>query len=155
MPVHLFMYLTFIVLFEFVTRFYNAEQPVKKNCVLEHFSADLPTKVIIHGYIANRYHSSIVPIKNAYLIAADCNVIVVDWSQGAYQPYDVSRSITGHVAVRIGEILDDLIYEYNLDRGSMHIIGHSLGAHIAGCVGRYFHGDLGRYSTKYNILCVI
>lgn len=128
-----------------VRRFYNEEQVIQKNYALDRFSVDLPTKVLIHGYIANRYHSSIEPIKNAYLTAADANLIVVDWSKGAYQPYDVSRGLIAQVAIRVGEILDELISDYNLDKGMIHIVGHSLGAHIAGCVGRYFHGQLGRY----------
>lgn len=128
----------------FACRFYNDEQVLQKNLALNRFSVDLPTKVLIHGYIANRYHSSIEPIKNAYLSAADVNLIVVDWSKGAYQPYDVSRQLIAQIAIRVGEILDDLIADYNLDKGSIHIVGHSLGAHIAGVVGRYFHGRLGR-----------
>lgn len=31
----------------------------------------------------------------------------------------------------------------NLD--DIHVVGHSLGAHIAGNVGRYFNGKLGRF----------
>lgn len=117
---------------------------LQKNFPLRRFSPDLPTKVLIHGYIANRYHSSIEPIKNAYLGAADVNLIVADWAKGAFQPYDVSRNLIPHVAIRIAEILDDLINAYDLDKEMIHIVGHSLGAHIAGGVGRYFHGRLGR-----------
>lgn len=128
-------------------RFYNGEQIIKRNCELEHFSNELPTKIIIHGYIADRYHGSIEPIKNAYLLAADVNLIVADWSQAAYQPYDLSRQLTSQVAIRIGEIIEHFIDEYDLDKGQIHVIGHSLGAHIAGNVGRYFQGNLGRYES--------
>lgn len=126
-------------------RFSNNEQLIQKNYALDRFSAELPTKVLIHGYIADRYHSSIEPIKNAYLTAADVNLIIVDWSKGAYQPYDVSRGLIPQVAIRVGEILEQFMSDYDLDKGMIHVVGHSLGAHIAGCVGRYFHGTLGRY----------
>lgn len=125
--------------------FYNEEQLISRNCVLEHFSNELPTKIVIHGYIADRYHTSIEPIKNAYLIAADVNLIIADWSRAAYQTYDVSRGLTAQVAIRIGEILEDFMRDYRVDKGLVHVVGHSLGAHIAGNVGRYFRGQLGRY----------
>lgn len=125
-------------------RFYHEEQTLQRNVKLDGFLDEVPVKVIIHGYIASRYHYSIAPIKNAYLSAGNVNLIIVDWSQGSYQMYDVSRQLTANVAFRIAEILQRFLDENNIDYGLVHLIGHSLGAHIAGNVGRLMGGKLGR-----------
>lgn len=117
---------------------------LQRNVKLDGFLDDVPIKVLIHGYIASRYHVSIAPIKNAYLSAGNVNLFIVDWSQASYQMYDVSRQLTSQVAHRVSEILERFISENNIDRGLIHVIGHSLGAHIAGNVGRYMGGSLGR-----------
>lgn len=111
---------------------------------LDGFLNDIPIKVLIHGYIASRYHTSIEPIKKAYLSAGNVNLMIVDWSQASYQMYDVSRSLTSDVAMRVAQILDQFIISHNIDSGLVHIIGHSLGAHIAGNVGRSMNARIGR-----------
>lgn len=100
---------------------------IQKNIKLDGFLDELPVKVLIHGYIASRYHASIAPIKNAYLSAGNVNLIIVDWSQASYQMYGVSRTLTSQVAHRVSEILERFIKENEIDRGLIHLIGHSLG----------------------------
>lgn len=150
-------------------RFYHEEQMLQRNVKLDGFLDETPIKVLIHGYIASKYHYSIAPIKNAYLSAGNVNLIIVDWSQGSYQMYDLSRQLTSHVAYRVAEILQRFLDENSIDYGLVHIVGHSLGkwrlftsneppkfiylflqifdqlgAHIAGNVGRYLGGSIGR-----------
>ncbi|XP_031639722.1 pancreatic triacylglycerol lipase-like [Contarinia nasturtii] len=124
--------------------FYHEEQLVRRSVKLDGFIDDVPIKVLIHGYIASRYHSSIEPIKKAYLSAGNVNLMIVDWSQASYQMYDVSRRLTSQVALRIAQILDAYLQANNIDSGLVQIIGHSLGAHIAGNVGRSMKSRVGR-----------
>lgn len=70
--------------------------------------------------------------------------MIVDWSQASYQLYDVSRRITSQVAFRIAQMLDDFLRENNINGDSVHLIGHSLGAHIAGNIGRMMSERVGR-----------
>lgn len=107
--------------------FDHNEESINGNCTLNSFSNALPTKILIHGYIASRYHSSIAPIKNAYLAVGDVNVIIADWSQAAYQSYKTSRLLTTQVALRISEILKGFFARHNVDYNLVHVIGHSLG----------------------------
>lgn len=100
---------------------------IQKNTKLDGFIDDVQIKVLIHGYIASRYHSSIEPLKRAYLSAGNVNLIIADWSQASYQMYDVSRGLTSQVAFRIAQILDEFIQQNSIDSGLMHILGHSLG----------------------------
>lgn len=127
------------------SRFYHEEQLVRRSVKLDGFIDDVPIKVLIHGYIASRYHASIEPIKKAYLSAGNVNLMIVDWSQASYQMYEVSRKLTSQVALRIAQILNGFLQANNIDSGLVHVIGHSLGAHIAGNVGRSMKSRVGRY----------
>lgn len=111
---------------------------------MDGFIDDVPIKVLIHGYIASRYHSSIEPIKRAYLTAGNVNLMIVDWSQASYQMYEVSRRLTSQVALRIARTLDGFLQTNNIDSDLVHLIGHSLGAHVAGIVGRSMKSRVGR-----------
>lgn len=106
-----------------------------------------PLKVLIHGWNSNRDHVSIEPVKNAYLARGIDNVIIADWSDGATQLYDVSRSLVPRVGLRIGEMLSAFMEEKSISPENVHVIGHSLGAHIAGNVGKYFKGKLDRITA--------
>lgn len=103
-----------------------------------------PLKVIIHGWNANKDHMATAPIRNAYLAKDTDNLIVTDWSEGANQLYDVSRSLVPKVGLKIGEKLSKFMEKKGIQADNVHVIGHSLGAHIAGNVGKYFKGKLGR-----------
>lgn len=70
--------------------------------------------------------------------------MIVDWSQASYQLYDVSRHITTQVAFRIAQMLDDFLQGNSINGSSVHLIGHSLGAHIAGNIGRMMTERVGR-----------
>lgn len=128
----------------YISRFYHEEQLVHRSVKLDGFIDDVQIKVLIHGYIASRYHNSIEPIKKAYLNAGNVNLMIVDWSQASYQMYEVSRSLTSQVALRIARILDEFLTANNVDSGLVHLIGHSLGSHIAGNVGRSMNSRVGR-----------
>ncbi|KAI5740434.1 hypothetical protein M8J76_003805 [Diaphorina citri] len=44
------------------------------------FDPELPTKVIVHGFVAGAETSQVTRIRDAYLLSYDTNVITVDWS---------------------------------------------------------------------------
>ncbi|KAG4073484.1 hypothetical protein HA402_000708 [Bradysia odoriphaga] len=90
-------------------KFLTSEQIIAPNVSLASFAPDLPTKLIIHGYIANRFHGSIEPVKNAYLGRGDVNVLLVDWEQLAHKLYDESRSYVRQIGSRIGNLLSHYI----------------------------------------------
>lgn len=131
-------------LFHTMNSFYHEEQMVQRYAKLDGFIDNAQIKVLIHGYIASRYHSSIEPIRQAYLSAGNVNLMIVDWSQASYQMYDLSRGLTSQVAYRIAQILEEFLRENNISSDLVHLIGHSLGAHIAGNVGRNMNARVKR-----------
>ncbi|XP_073838869.1 pancreatic lipase-related protein 2 isoform X2 [Musca autumnalis] len=101
-------------------------------------------KVIIHGFTGNRFHSSIRPLGQAYMAQGIDNVFLADWKDAAKLDYYSSRKAVGIVGKYLGEMLEKFFEKHQIELSEVHIIGHSLGAHIAGNIGRYFNGTLGR-----------
>ncbi len=72
------------------------------------------------------------------------NVITVDWSGGNQFPYDQAVANTVMVAAVIRQLLQAMI-NVGAQPQQIHLIGHSLGAHISSYVGRDLP-NLGRIS---------
>lgn len=65
----------------------------------------------------------------------EVNIIVIDWSKGSNTIY---TSAVGN-AVKCGEYLANILTWFEKQGVSykdMHLLGHSLGAHIVGIAGR-------------------
>ncbi|KAL1498137.1 hypothetical protein ABEB36_008986 [Hypothenemus hampei] len=65
-----------------------------------------------------------------------CNVISVDWHTGAEPPYDQAVANARVVALEIIAMIRFLKENYKLTMEQVHLIGHGVGAHIAGYVGQ-------------------
>ena len=68
----------------------------------------------------------------ALLRHGDYNVLTVDWSGGGRQLYSQATANTRVVGLEIAYAVRSLAEATGLSPGDVHIIGHSLGAHIAG-----------------------
>ncbi|XP_017325469.1 phospholipase A1 member A isoform X1 [Ictalurus punctatus] len=109
-----------------------------------HFNSTLPTKVIIHGYSAlGRKPSWVSGLAQALLEKEDANILVVDWLSGASYAYNQVVDNYKEVAVQISILIKQLTTS-GINLESFHLIGISMGAHVAGFVGTLFAGKLGR-----------
>ncbi|KAK0134903.1 Phospholipase A1 member A [Merluccius polli] len=114
------------------------------------FSCSRPTKIIIHGYRAlGSSPSWVTKLARAVLRAEDSNVLVVDWVCGASFGYMQAVDSYKEVALQISGLIKKLqVREEPRPQGcgleSFHLIGVSLGAHVAGFVGTMFEGKIGR-----------
>ena len=75
------------------------------------------------------------------------NVFVIDWVNGARDLYGKSVQNTRVVGRVIGRTMQFLNTETGAQFDRMHLIGHSLGAHISGFAGAFQPG-IGRISGK-------
>lgn len=73
------------------------------------------------------------------------NVIAVDWSGGNQFPYDQAVANTVIAGTALHKLLEKMI-QRGAKGTQMHLIGHSLGAHIAGHTGKLL-GNLARISA--------
>ncbi|CAN9506212.1 unnamed protein product [Ophioblennius macclurei] len=104
-----------------------------------------PTAFVIHGYRP----TGAPPIwidHIVHLLAAqeDLNVIVVDWNRGAANlNYFTAVSYTREAAYNLTAFILTM-EEEGASLSSVHLIGVSLGAHLAGFVGANLKGRIGR-----------
>lgn len=80
---------------------------------------------------------------SAYLDKGGVNVLVVDWKQLAVVPcYPTATLNTGQVGRCVGEMLSSLTSVHGPD--TLHLIGFSLGAHIAAYASNYLQAYTNR-----------
>lgn len=77
-----------------------------------------------------------VLIKNGFLRKYDANVFIMDWSRISGNIfYPAPMKATSDVGDYYGEFLKRLIAD-GLDPSQIHLVGHSLGAHVSGFAAR-------------------
>ncbi|XP_015786678.1 pancreatic triacylglycerol lipase [Tetranychus urticae] len=103
---------------------------------LNDFKESGPVKIIIHGFGSTGRDPWVLQMTEALLYVDDVNVIVVDWGNGAALPnYVQAAANTQLVGKQIALLIKMLMYEKGLKSSDFHLIGFSLGAHIAGFTG--------------------
>ncbi|KAJ8917779.1 hypothetical protein NQ315_010685, partial [Exocentrus adspersus] len=107
------------------------------------FNKSLPTKVLIHGFGSDCSYIWVYEIRSALMAVEEVNIVCVDWSNGAALPNYVKASAnTRLVGKQLSLLLRGLVEKNGLSLRNTHLIGFSLGAHIAGFAG----ADLGNLS---------
>ncbi|XP_054725434.1 phospholipase A1-like [Anastrepha obliqua] len=94
------------------------------------------TKILIHGWGGSYTTSPNGVLHRAYFTQQDYNIISVDWYPYAKLNYISARAKAPIVGENIAELLDFLHEQFNLNYDKVVVIGHSLGAHIAGFCGK-------------------
>ncbi|KAL5239621.1 hypothetical protein ACI65C_007031 [Semiaphis heraclei] len=115
--------------------------------VLDYWIDDYPLKVITHGWLASDDNfTGVFIIKTAYVDAGEYNVISVDWSKIADNIlYHKPAILTASVGNVIAEFLDNMVAYTGTQASDIHLIGHSLGAHVMGsCGSNLKSGKIGR-----------
>ncbi|XP_076240643.1 pancreatic lipase-related protein 2-like [Calliopsis andreniformis] len=101
------------------------------------FDVKCPTVIYIHGYSSSAYEGSAAAIRRAYLKRGRYNIILVDWSKLAALPWYVTAvqntKIVGPYVARFVSFLDAV---RAVPMSKLHVIGFSLGAEIAGFMGK-------------------
>ncbi|XP_076619136.1 uncharacterized protein LOC143340746 [Colletes latitarsis] len=93
---------------------------------------DLPTKVIVHGFGSSCDHVWVYEMRSALMTVHECNIVCVDWGPGSAVPNYVRAAANTRL---VGRQLAKLIRSMNVPLEKVHLIGFSLGAHVAGFAG--------------------
>lgn len=100
------------------------------------FNVSSPTKVIVHGFGSSCSNVWVYEMRSALMSVEDCNIICVDWENGATIPnYVRAAANTRLVGKQLAILLSGLEKYVNLSVRNVHMIGFSLGAHVAGFAG--------------------
>ncbi|KAI4462097.1 lipase [Holotrichia oblita] len=97
------------------------------------FNYSQPLKVIIHGFMGAWTNINALNASHTYLKIDDYNIINMDWSTAAKGPqYAQAAANTEIVGRQLGLLLEQMI-RLGLNPDVVHLIGFSLGAHVAAC----------------------
>uniref|UniRef100_A0A182QR96 Lipase domain-containing protein n=1 Tax=Anopheles farauti TaxID=69004 RepID=A0A182QR96_9DIPT len=100
-----------------------------------------PTRILIHGWFNDWRMESVRGLSRAYLAKGAYNVIGIDWSAGASTIlYHAARMRVGAVAATIAKQIRTLL-KAGQHPAQIALIGHSLGAHVAGLTGKHFQTE--------------
>lgn len=97
------------------------------------FNRTNPTRIVIHGWMSPRLISLL--FSSAYFDRGnnDVNFIAVEWRRGALSfNYAKSREQVPRVGEQLAKFIDFMCAKDLINISDLTIVGHSLGAHIAG-----------------------
>lgn len=98
------------------------------------FNPSRKVAFIIHGFTQTGKDTWVREMTQELLKKEAMNVIVVDWTQACLMsiPYEVVVGNSRLIGVQLAFLIDVLNKEFKVPLERFHIIGHSLGAHMAG-----------------------
>ncbi|XP_056133965.1 lipoprotein lipase [Lampris incognitus] len=113
-------------------------QPGHPDSIAEcEFNPETQTFIVIHGWTVTGMFESWVPklVTALYEREPRANVIVVDWLTRASQHYPTSAAYTKLVGRDVAKFVTWIQKELQLPWERLHLLGYSLGAHVAGIAG--------------------
>uniref|UniRef100_W8CDP0 Pancreatic triacylglycerol lipase n=1 Tax=Ceratitis capitata TaxID=7213 RepID=W8CDP0_CERCA len=123
---------------------YTNQNPSKPSKITEsaksiknsNFNADYPTRFIIHGWTQSYTSSMNSDIRAAWLARGKYNVIVVDWARARSVDYASSVAALSKTGKKVASMINYLNENHGMKLDEVEVIGHSLGAHVAGYAGK-------------------
>uniref|UniRef100_V5GL45 Putative pancreatic lipase-like enzyme n=2 Tax=Ixodes ricinus TaxID=34613 RepID=V5GL45_IXORI len=112
-----------------------------KETLNSYFGTKKDLVFIVHGFGQGEHSTMPIEMKDAFLEKMDCNFVIVLWTEGAKKPlYNIAAANTALVGRQIAFLLKKLTEEFpdTVLSSEVHLIGFSLGAHVAGFCGRTF-----------------
>ncbi|XP_066458666.1 endothelial lipase [Eleutherodactylus coqui] len=114
-----------------------------QNC---HYNSSAKTFIVIHGWTMSGLFESWLHklVEALQQREPHANIIVVDWMSLAHQLYPDAVNNTKLVGRETAVLIDWLQEKGNMSLKNVHLIGYSLGAHVAGFAGNHVTGTLAR-----------
>ncbi|XP_025109853.1 inactive pancreatic lipase-related protein 1-like isoform X2 [Pomacea canaliculata] len=109
------------------------------------FDPEADIKMIIHGYVNDGTEDWNKNLTKHLLLLKPFNVIRVAWGPGAFELYPKAAANTRVVGASAAILLTSLRDRHGVSMERVHLLGHSLGSHVAGYIGARVRG-IGRIS---------
>ncbi|KAK4323491.1 hypothetical protein Pmani_005806 [Petrolisthes manimaculis] len=97
-----------------------------------------PLLVATHGYLESTQLEWVGLLREAVVGGAGVDILTVDWSPGAPPPYAQAVGNIRLVGAVIATLLHRLVEEGVVRSRDIHLMGHSLGAHLQAYTGSHF-----------------
>ncbi|XP_068107478.1 endothelial lipase [Hyperolius riggenbachi] len=121
--------------------------PQNDDCLQScNYNSSAKTFIVIHGWtMSGLFEKWLHKLVHAlHEREPFSNVIVVDWMSLAHQLYPDAVNNTKLVGKETATFMDWLQEKANTSLRNVHMIGYSLGAHVAGFAGNHVNGTVGR-----------
>ncbi|KAJ7311315.1 hypothetical protein JRQ81_006931 [Phrynocephalus forsythii] len=134
------------------TKFLLYSNTAEEGCLVEYrqqvtlekcrFNASLPLVMIVHGWsVEGRLEGWIWKLAEALKSSLpQTNVVIADWLTLAHAHYATAVQGTRRIGQEIAHFLEWLEESMEFSRDNAHLIGYSLGAHVAGFAGSSIGG---------------
>ncbi|CAK1543673.1 unnamed protein product [Leptosia nina] len=99
--------------------------------------------IFVHGFTDNPLKDNFINISNSFLQSNEISVLALDGSPLIRWLYLRSSTYVRFIGQKLAEVLVALVND-GQDPAYIHLIGHSLGAHISGFAGKTFEESTGR-----------
>ncbi|XP_069837860.1 inactive pancreatic lipase-related protein 1-like [Dendropsophus ebraccatus] len=100
------------------------------------FSCRRKSHFIIHGFLAGGEDEWPVDMCRTLLQVSDVNCFSVDWHGGSAALYSQAANNARVVGAELAYFIDYLLNQFGYPLSNTYLIGHSLGAHVAGEAGK-------------------
>ncbi|KAK1164314.1 inactive pancreatic lipase-related protein 1-like [Acipenser oxyrinchus oxyrinchus] len=104
------------------------------------FHPEKKTVMLIHGFLDNSKSEWVTDTCQLLVQVDDVNCIVVDWKKGGMITFTQSAHNVRVVGAEISYFLSVLEQDFKYFSSKVHLVGHSLGSHIAGEAGKRIPG---------------
>ncbi|MGH0185206.1 UNVERIFIED_CONTAM: hypothetical protein FKN15_016772 [Acipenser sinensis] len=104
------------------------------------FHPEKNTVMLIHGFLDNSKSDWVTDTCQLLVQVDDVNCIVVDWKKGGMITFTQSAHNVRVVGAEISYFLSVLEQDFKYFSSKVHLVGHSLGSHIAGEAGKRIPG---------------
>lgn len=99
--------------------------------------------IYIHGYQGNITNVGVQLVTNAYLENTNHNILAIDYESIANWIYPISTVLLSRVGKAVAKALNDMM-DAGISPQNVHLIGFSLGSHVAGFAGRNTKSKISR-----------
>ncbi|KAM5132167.1 pancreatic lipase-related protein 2-like [Mantella aurantiaca] len=101
-----------------------------------HFQTNRKSRFIIHGFLDDGEKIWLSDMCKTMLQVEDVNCICVDWGSGSRAFYSQAANNIRVVGAEVAYLINILQDKFDYFPSNIHLIGHSLGAHVAGEAGK-------------------
>lgn len=102
------------------------------------YNLEQPLVIFMHGFTDDPTLFNFAAVNEAFQSKGHYNILALDASSLIRYMYLRSSTYVRFIGEKLGATLAEMV-KSGLDHKNIHLVGHSLGAHIAGFAGKTFH----------------